>query len=277
MEKFCRQCKKEKKLIEFSKDRYNNDGLNHSCRICQKNYFIFNKETILFKLKNYRESNPVRVVLNKSKYRAKKLNKLFDLTEEYFNFLPIICPILEIPLTYHSSKKANPNSFSLDRIDNSKGYIKGNVRIISYRANALKLNSAKEEIQKIINYVKNPFQNFKEISDDFKNDYIKLIKKKFINKRKDSKRKNIFFNITLQDFQNLFEFNCPVFGFPLNWNGKNHLDYNFPSLDRIDSNKGYEMGNIRIISNKANVIKSNATLEELQLIHDRAFEPIIPI
>jgi hypothetical protein len=43
-------------------------------------------------------------------------------------------------------------------------------------------------------------------------------------------------------------------------------NYNSFSLDRIDSNKGHEVGNVQIISNKANRSKSNATIEEYEKI-----------
>jgi hypothetical protein len=42
-----------------------------------------------------------------------------------------------------------PASPSLDRIDNALGYVKGNVRIISFRANALRSNATLEELQAI--------------------------------------------------------------------------------------------------------------------------------
>ena len=59
---------------------------------------------------------------------------------------------------------------------------------------------------------------------------------------------------------------CPLLGIPLFRSiGKGACD-NSPSLDRIDSSKGYTPDNIRVISNKANSIKSNATLEELERI-----------
>ncbi len=42
---------------------------------------------------------------------------------------------------------------------------------------------------------------------------------------------------------------------------------NSPSIDRFDSNKGYTKDNIRIVSAKANALKSDGTLEEfLQII-----------
>ena len=39
-----------------------------------------------------------------------------------------------------------------------------------------------------------------------------------------------------------------------------------PTLDRIDSNKGYIKENIQVISFKANRLKNNATIDELKCI-----------
>lgn len=58
---------------------------------------------------------------------------------------------------------------------------------------------------------------------------------------------------------------CPVFGIPLSWGFPKDSS---PSLDRIDSSKGYSFENCQIISNKANRLKSDATLEELLLLVD---------
>ncbi len=41
-----------------------------------------------------------------------------------------------------------------------------------------------------------------------------------------------------------------------------------PSVDRIDSRKGYTKDNVWIISKRANVIKNNATVEELGMIYE---------
>ena len=58
---------------------------------------------------------------------------------------------------------------------------------------------------------------------------------------------------------------CPLLGIPLeiNTHGASH---NSPSIDRIDSKKGYVKGNVWIISHRANTVKSDASLEELELI-----------
>lgn len=59
---------------------------------------------------------------------------------------------------------------------------------------------------------------------------------------------------------------CPLLGLELERvNGKGRLP-NSPSLDRIDSSKGYTKDNVWIISLRANTIKNDATLEELALM-----------
>jgi hypothetical protein len=61
---------------------------------------------------------------------------------------------------------------------------------------------------------------------------------------------------------------CPLLGILLQDNtgqGKGNNPTS-PSLDRLDSSKGYTPDNIWVISNRANEIKSNATLEELERI-----------
>ena len=49
---------------------------------------------------------------------------------------------------------------------------------------------------------------------------------------------------------------CPALGTPMK----------SPSIDRKDNNKGYTKDNIMVISRRANVIKSDATIEELEAI-----------
>lgn len=41
---------------------------------------------------------------------------------------------------------------------------------------------------------------------------------------------------------------------------------NAPSIDRFDNNKGYEKGNVAVISWRANNLKRDATLDELQKV-----------
>ena len=56
---------------------------------------------------------------------------------------------------------------------------------------------------------------------------------------------------------------CPVLGMKLDWS-MNGLQYNSPSLDRIYPTKGYIPGNVMMMSDIANRMKSNATPEQLK-------------
>lgn len=62
------------------------------------------------------------------------------------------------------------------------------------------------------------------------------------------------FTITLADI--VIPDRCPVLGTPLVT----------PSVDRIDPDKGYVPGNVRVISMRANVLKNNAELWELEAL-----------
>lgn len=62
------------------------------------------------------------------------------------------CPILGIELDYFA-ENTQENSPSFDRIDTNIGYVKGNVQILSWRANRIKNNGTAEEHRKIADYL----------------------------------------------------------------------------------------------------------------------------
>lgn len=90
--------------------------------------------------------------LSAVKTRAKRNGVEFCLTQADIIF-PENCPILNIPIDTKSFGRSD-NSPSVDRIDNSKGYIPDNIRIISWRANRIKSDSTWQELEAIMNYVK---------------------------------------------------------------------------------------------------------------------------
>lgn len=57
---------------------------------------------------------------------------------------------------------------------------------------------------------------------------------------------------------------CPVFGFTLE-RGVKKLQPNSPSVDRLVPSSGYIKGNTQVISQKANMMKQDATPEELRM------------
>lgn len=86
-------------------------------------------------------------MLDRSKSRAKKKGFEHNITIEDI-FIPDTCPLLGIPL-FVGRGGVCPNSPTLDRIDSSKGYVKDNVWVISYKANTIKSNATPEELLRI--------------------------------------------------------------------------------------------------------------------------------
>lgn len=64
---------------------------------------------------------------------------------------PASCPVCET--TFYNTETRD-SSASLDRIDNTKGYIRGNVAIICHKCNTLKSDSTIEYLHKLIEYMK---------------------------------------------------------------------------------------------------------------------------
>jgi hypothetical protein len=91
--------------------------------------------------------------LTAAKTRAKKLGVPFDLTVEDI-VVPDRCPVLGMAITHQYGKRAADFSPSLDRIIPALGYVKGNVRIISWRANYLKNNGTADEFEAIARYIR---------------------------------------------------------------------------------------------------------------------------
>jgi hypothetical protein len=91
----------------------------------------------------------------RAKFRAKKANAKDQEWTVTFGELdwPTHCPVLGMELDYFAEQRQE-NSPSFDRIDSDKGYVTGNVKIISWRANRIKNDGTVEEHEKIIEYLR---------------------------------------------------------------------------------------------------------------------------
>ena len=83
---------------------------------------------------------------------GKKYKLRAELSVEYYKTLIVdTCPLLGIKLTYENFKGNMPDNYAtLDKIDPNKGYVEGNVQIVSFRANTLKSNATLEELKMIV-------------------------------------------------------------------------------------------------------------------------------
>jgi len=153
--KHCPSCKKIKEINEFHKNKTRYDGLQTHCKNClserRKKYNIENKDLVLSKRKIYRQNrkdkdsllnhnlrrrNPAKYLLKYAMRRSKESGLEFSLSLKDIQ-IPDRCPILNIPL-FVSKGRPSDNSPSIDRIDNTRGYIPGNIIVCSWKANSVK-------------------------------------------------------------------------------------------------------------------------------------------
>lgn len=100
-----------------------------------------------------RRNKPVQSMLARARKRARSLGREFTIGPIDVA-IGTICPVLGIPMRTTYGTMPEPCSPSLDRIDSSRGYIPGNVCVISYRANTVKGNATIAELEAILAYMK---------------------------------------------------------------------------------------------------------------------------
>lgn len=128
----------------------------------QKQYRLDNKE----KLKEYNKlyqreyfkSNPNKYLYWSIKGRARKKKLPFNLDLSDL-VIPDICPILNIPLRRNIGGLSNTqDSPSVDRIIPELGYVKGNIQIISMRANLMKNDATPDQLRSFADWVIKTYQ-----------------------------------------------------------------------------------------------------------------------
>ena len=97
----------------------------------------------------------IGVIYRKLRNSAKKRGIEFNLSLNYLNEmeLPFRCCITGELIDYSGVGRNNPNGYSYDRIDNTKGYIDGNLYILSVEGNRKKSSLSISEVENIKSYL----------------------------------------------------------------------------------------------------------------------------
>jgi hypothetical protein len=100
-------------------------------------------------------ADPIRHLLQIAERRAKEQGIPFNLVPEDLE-MPAKCPVLGIEFKWGHGKRGwrNMASPSLDRVKPQLGYVRGNVRVISIRANHVKGNATIRELEAVLAYMK---------------------------------------------------------------------------------------------------------------------------
>ena len=137
-QRFCYTCNQLFDVAYFGRSKIGTGGYTSACKACRK---IKSKKDFA------RQSHEYKIYY-RAKGRAKKEDVPFDI-ELGDIIIPEICPVFGVPFIYgHHDWTA-----SIDRLEPSLGYVKGNVYIISNRANRLKNDATLDELAKIFAYV----------------------------------------------------------------------------------------------------------------------------
>lgn len=133
-----------------SRIRYNQNKETHShqCKVWRER----NKDKVSDYRDKWLKENPSYDMYHNAKRRAKEYGIPFDITYKDIE-IPEVCPILKIPMV-RGVGKSSEFSPSLDRIIPELGYVKGNIAVISSRANRLKNDSSIEELEALLDYMK---------------------------------------------------------------------------------------------------------------------------
>ncbi len=83
MRKKCTKCGEEKGLEAFSKDRVPQDGLRHSCKSCNKKYYVEHKIAIGVASKRWRSENKEKRSQNAKIYYIKNKEKIDARNKQY--------------------------------------------------------------------------------------------------------------------------------------------------------------------------------------------------
>ena len=123
-------------------------GKCFDCHKGQNPYYTHNRQQVLDRQKAKRRSDPATYLVRAAKARAKKTGREFDLRVEDLK-IPARCPVSGRPMV-----PCSPDAPSIDRVDNSRGYTRDNIMIISKRINAIKSSLTVEEARVLLDYMR---------------------------------------------------------------------------------------------------------------------------
>lgn len=156
----CSRCKCDKSPSDFKgktcntcrtywREYYNTN--RKECIERSKKQIKNNREKVNIQKRNHRRKNPVTDLLCGVRQRCKRDGIPYNITREDI-VVPDYCPALGIPLKTGDGH-ASHNSPSIDRLIPELGYVKGNVHVISHKANTMKSDATLDELRNLVKFL----------------------------------------------------------------------------------------------------------------------------
>ena len=151
----CRKCFKYKSIDCFYNDKNykSREYKGTECKECQKirkqKYWRLREEFNLdlhFRYLLYGCKQRVLGNTNKGKYKGIKFNITLKDLYKLYKKQNGLCVISGIEMTYIVGGGFKDKNISIDRIDNSKGYIKNNIQLVCSRINIMRGNLSYDEL-----------------------------------------------------------------------------------------------------------------------------------
>lgn len=127
------------------------DYLKRRSEYNKRNSAYFNK-----KAKEYNAKNPFHYAFKRLRLRAKQGNYPFDLDQDFLESIWTgRCAIFNTELCLpYSTTSTDHNKATIDKINPTLGYVRGNIQWVSNKANLIKSFGTREEHQLIVDYMK---------------------------------------------------------------------------------------------------------------------------
>ncbi len=146
--KTCSKCKETKPVADFYKHNGSKDGYRWQCKTCHKNVDSQTNpdRRAAYSSKYYNKrklTDPALFMWKQAKHKAQwdYNNMEFTITVDDIR-IPKVCPYLGVEFIALDKDYG----YSLDRIDSTKGYVPGNIQVISRLANTMKNNASEAQL-----------------------------------------------------------------------------------------------------------------------------------
>ncbi len=136
----CLTCNQPKELVDNFRPNSSGRGYRWQCRQCDSDQHM-----------NWVRSNRTKDMLQAARGRARKAGVPCTIS---FNdiVIPEVCPVFGVRLE-RGTRAAHDWAPSLDRNKPELGYVPGNVRVISNKANRLKSDASLDELRQLVAYL----------------------------------------------------------------------------------------------------------------------------